>query len=326
MTFAMTCKIVFHANEHRDTDLVLNRVTEMEFESSWKEMTDRGTLTLPRNIKFFDKNKIRDVFRKGDGLTIYFGYDGNNIKEFEGYITEVSADIPIIIKFEDEMYKVRSIPVNFSSSNISLKELFKNIITGYETDVVDGVQMGAVRYSNKNVGGVIDELQSNGFYTYMRGKTVVCGKYYSDDSKEDPVTFNLERNCVSTSLNYKRKDDIKITITVTSTLSNGKKIVVENIGDKDGDIRKLTYNNIEVKAELEKLGKREYDRIKVDKLEGSITTFGIPSVRHGLKAKVVSNLYTDRNGLYYIEKVAKSFSSGGIRQEITFGEKVTTTV
>ncbi|SHH75196.1 hypothetical protein [Flavobacterium johnsoniae] len=323
MILALTCKIVFHKNEHHKEDIVMYRVTEIEVESTWKEMTSRGSITLPRNVRYFDKYNVREVFRRGDQVTVYFGYNGNNEKEFIGYISEVSADIPIVLKMEDEMFKVRKIPVNFSSKNISLKNLLETIIPGYEIDALEGVQLGAVRLSKTGVGPVLEKLQSSwGLYSYMRGKTVVCGKYYADESEYSPVNFNLERNCVSTSLNYKKKEDISLKIKVVSTLSNGKKISVENIGDKDGNERQLTFYNIEIKAELERLGKLEYEKYKVDRFEGSFTAFGIPSVRHGLKVNLKSGLYQDRNGKYYIEKVVKKFSPSGIRQEITLGDKV----
>lgn len=322
MTLTMTCKIVFHKNERR-TDIILNRATEIEIESTWKEMTDRGSLTLPRNVRYFDKYNVREAFRKGDAVTIYFGYDGNNVKEFEGYIAEVSADIPIVIKFEDEMFNVRKIPVNFSAANIGLKELLQQIVPGYKIDALEGVQLGAVRLAKTGVGSVLEKLQSDwGLYTYMRGKTVVCGKYYVDESEYEPINFNLERNCVSTALNYKKKEDVSLKIKVVSTLSNGKKVEVDSIGDKDGNERQLTFYNIEIKAELERLGKLEYEKYKVDKFEGSFTAFGIPTVRHGLKVSIKSNLYDDRNGNYYIEKVVKKFSPSGIRQDITLGDKV----
>lgn len=322
MTLAQVCKVVFHKNDRRD-EISLTRVTAIDFESTWKEVTDRGTLTLPRNVKFFDKNKIRDTFRRGDAITIYFGYDDNLVKEFEGYITEVAADIPIVIKFEDEMYNVKRLPVNFSSANVTLDQLLKTIIPGYEIDYLEGVTLGAVRLAKTQVGPVLEKLKSDwGLYTYMRGKTVICGKYYADESNDKKIKFHLERNCVSTSLNYQNKEDVQIKIKVVSTLANGTKIEVDNIGDKEGNERQLTFYNIKIKAELEKLGKLEYEKYKVDRFDGSFVGFGVPSVRHGLKCELLSSLYEDRTGTYYIEKVAKTFSDGGIRQTITLGEKV----
>lgn len=322
MILAMVCHIVFPKNDRRDT-IEMRQCTSIDFESSWKEMTSRGEITLPRKVKYFDRINIREAFRRGDEIIISFGYNHNMVEEFRGYISEVSADIPIVIKFEDEMFKVRKIPVNFSDPNISLEKLLKTIIPGYEIDALEGVQLGAVRLSKTQVGPVLEKLQSDwGLYTYMKGKKVVCGKYYSDDNPENSVNFNLERNCVSTSLNYKKKEDVSLKIKVVSTLRNGTKIEVDNIGDKEGNERQLTFYNIEVKAELERLGKLEYEKYKVDRFDGSFTAFGTPSVQHGMRANIDSALYGDRSGAYYIEKVRKTFDIGGIRQEITLGDKV----
>lgn len=323
MTLAMCCEIVFPANDRRKETIVLKRITAVEFESSWKEVTSRGSLTIPRNVSFFNKHNVKDVFRKGDEISISLGYDGNLIEEFKGYVSEVSAGIPIVIKFEDEMSKVRKLPVNFSSSNITLDKLLKTIIPGYEIDAVERVELGAVRLSKTQVGPVLEKLESEwGLHTYMRGKTVVCGKYYSDDSSIKPFNFHLEKNIVSNSLEYKNKEDVSLKIKVVSTLRNGTKIEVDNIGDPDGNERQLTFYNIESKQDLKNKGLAEYEKYKVDRFEGSFTAFGIPSVRHGLKVNLKSSLYGDRSGMYYIEKVAKKFGDGGYRQEITLGDKV----
>lgn len=320
MVLMMTSKIVFHANDRRDA-IILHQVSEIEFESSFKDLTDRGFLILPRKVKFFNKNNVKELFRRGDAITINFGYNGNNLKEFDGYITEVSADMPIVIKFEDEMYKIKMIPVNFSDPNTTLENLLRKTIPGYQIDAIQGVQLGGIRLANTTVGPVLAKLLSDwGLYTYMDGKKVVCGKYYADDDSE-MVKFHLERNCVSTDLNYRKKEDVLLKIKCVSTLVNGQKITIDNIGDPNGTERVLTFYNIEVEAELEKLGLMAYKQYKQDGYDGSFTGFGTPSVKHGMKCEVISNLYRERSGIYYIERVVKNFGAGGIRQEITLGEK-----
>lgn len=320
-TLVMVCKIVFPAVRDRK-EIVINRCSSIEFESTFKEMTSRGTLTLPRNIKFFDKYRVRDVFRRGDPVLISFGYNYAMKEEFRGYIATVSADIPIAIEFEDEMFKLRSLPVNFSARNVNLKELIQKIAPGYNVDA-DEIQLGAVRLSRTTAGAVIEKLQQDwGFFTWMDGNTIVCGKYYATKSDIPPFRFHLERNCVSTSLNYKRKEDVLIIFRYSSTDRFGKKIEVE-FGDKDyTEVVNRNFNNIKVKAELEFLAKSDYGKAKVDRFDGSFTAFGWPSVTHGLKCQLESSLYPDRSGTYYIEKVAKNFDDGGIRQQITLGQKV----
>lgn len=322
MTLAMCCKVVFHKNDRRE-EIVIHKVHAIEFQTSFKEKTSKGSISLPRNVATFDRMNVRDVFQRGDALTIYFGYNGNMVEEFSGYISRVGADIPIKIEFEDEMQRIKQMPVNYSSPNTTLKELLKAIIPGYEIDALDGVTLGSVRLAKTQVGPVLEKLKSDwGFYTWMDGRKVVCGKYYTTKTEKPTAHFHLERNCVSTALNYKRKDEVRIKIKAVSTLSNGKKISIDGIGDADGNERQLTFYNITVKAELEELARLEYERFKQDRFDGSFTAFGIPSVTHGMKVNLVSSLYEDRNGVYYVESVKKKFDRGGIRQDITLGDKV----
>jgi hypothetical protein len=324
MTLPMTCQIVFAKNDRR-SGIVLTQATEIIVESSWKLLTDTAEIVIPRKVRFFDKNNVREVFRRGDFVTISFGYNGNNNEEFRGYITEVSADIPIRIKLQDEMWKLKQMPINFSSPNISLKELLTTIAPGYKIDALEGVQIGSVRFPKTTVAAVLEKLQQdpwklNTYFKTVNGSPLlVCGKYYADDSSEVKVKFNLERNCVSSSLNYVRKDDIQILIKGVSTLSNGTKIEVE-FGDKDGQTRQLTHYN-KTKSELEILVKLDYEKSKQDRFDGSYIAFGIPSVKHGQKADLTSSLYNDRNGVYYIEGVTKTFNREGIRQVIKLDQK-----
>lgn len=322
MTLTMCCKVVFHKNERRE-EIVLRKVHGIEFTSSFKEPVSRGSLEIPRNISNFDRRRLTEVFQRGDALTIYFGYNNKMSEEFSGYITQVSADIPIKIHFEDEMFKIKQMPVNFSGQSVTLESLLKTIVPGYELNVLDGVNLGSVRLAKTQVGPVLEKLASDwGLYTYMKGKTLVCGKYYSANSDTPSAYFDLERNCVSTSLNYKRKDEIRVKIKAVSTLYNGKKISIDGIGDADGDEKQLTFYNISVVAELKELAQKEYERFKQDRFDGSFTAFGIPSVTHGMKVELKSTLYDDRSGVYYVEAVAKRFDINGIRQEITLGDKV----
>lgn len=82
MTLALNCKIVFSANERR-SGIILTQVTEIVVESSWKLLTDTAEIVIPRKVKFFDKNNVREVFRQGDFVTISFGYNGINVEEFK---------------------------------------------------------------------------------------------------------------------------------------------------------------------------------------------------------------------------------------------------
>lgn len=304
MTLAMCSKIVFPKTDTRD-EIIIRKVNAVKIESSWEMLTDTATIILPRNVKDFYKLNVKTIFKKGDPVEIYLGYDENLLLEFIGFISEVSADIPIKIKCDDYMFLLKKHPVNISMRSTKLEDLIKQIIpAGIEYDVAD-INIGTKRFPNTTAAKVLEELQENNIYSYFKGKKLVVGKIYSDDAVE-PVIFNFSQNVVDNNLQYKNKEDVLIKIKGTSTLPNGRKLTAE-FGDKGGTQQNLSYYNISVQAEVLKLVKADYEKYKIDGFEGHITAFGIPSVTHGMKAQIISYQYPDRKGLYFIKKVVKDF-------------------
>lgn len=109
-------------------------------------------------------------------MEIYLGYNGDLKLEFKGYIDVVSANYPITLKLEDEMWKLKQIPVNFVSPNISLKDFFEKVVKDYPLDIDMGVSLGAVRFSKVTLGEVMNKLQSEmSLYSFIRnGKLTVA--------------------------------------------------------------------------------------------------------------------------------------------------------
>ncbi len=318
----MCAKITFFKTETRP-EIIINKPTAVKIESSWKMLTDKASIVLPRNVKFFDKHKVKEVFKKGDAVKIELGYNGNLVTEFEGYITKVSANIPIVIECEDEMYQLKKIPVNISLKSTSLKSLFNKILPGYTVDALE-VEIGSQRFVKSTVAKVLKKLQEKeNLYSYFKeNKTLVVGKVYADDSDVKPIKIHLEKNVVNNDLNYKSKEDVLIKIKAISTLKNGNKIEVE-VGDQEGESRQLTYYNIKLKADLIKLAEADYKKYKVDGFDGTIKLFGIPIIRHGYKVELKSDLYKDRNGTYYVERTTVVFDeTPAFRRTIELGDKV----
>lgn len=320
----MVCKVTFAR-----TGMVLRNINSLHIESGWKRLTDTAELTLPRKAIFKENGKkdfkiseVKQYFKIGDPVLIELGYDGKYQKEFEGYITHVSADIPIKIKMEDEMYQLKKLPVHISLPKTSLTNLLKKIIPGYEIDALE-VELGALKFAKTTVAKVLEFLKDEySLFSYMDGKKLIVGKVYADDSALDPVKLHLEKNVVNNDLNYKDKDDVLIRITAVSTLSNGNKIEV-TVGDETGEERQLSYYGIEIEAELKKLANEDYKKYKVDGFTGSLTAFGIPYFKHGMKVNLDSDLYPDRKGLYYVEETIIDYNDAGYRRKGQLGEKVT---
>jgi len=319
----MTMKLQFpNIIDEKGQPLTIVNANSVDINSSYKQLTDTATIILPRNADLFKKYSIRELFKADDPVLIELGYDEQNEHEFEGYIAHVSADIPVVIKCENEMRKVKALPVNYSNKSVTLEKLLKDICPGYEIDALEGVALGSVRFPKTTVGKVLEKLQTDSnLYTYMKGKQIVCGKYYADDSAIEAVEFDLERAVVENSLQYKNKEDVVLKISASSLLVNGQKLEFE-FGEEGGDVMKLSYFNITAKAELEKKVKEDYAKAHRDGWDGTITVFGKPRMQHGMKVTLYSELYPDRNGTYYVDGVSKKFDENGYRQVITLGGKV----
>jgi len=306
MTYAMVAHIVFPANERRKEEISIRKPNSVKIESGWEMLTDTATITMARNVKYFDREKVREVFKKGDKVIIKLGYNGNLHTEFIGYISQVSADIPIKIKCEDSMYLLKKHPVNISLKKTHLPTLIKKIVpAGWNVDVLDA-NFGASRFPKTTTAKVLEYIQEEyNLYSYVKDEnTLVVGKIYTDDT--EVIDYDFSKNIIDDRLEYKHADDIPIKIEGVSTLSNGDKIEV-TVGDEFGEVRRLSYYNITEKVEIKRLAEIDYDRFKIDGFEGSITTIGLPIAKHGYKGNLNSNQYPDRNGIYYIKKVTKVF-------------------
>ena len=318
----MNAKVVFKATESHP-EFYIRRISEVEIETSWKMICSTAQVVLPRNIKDFNQNKVKDWFKRGDKVEIYlcYGLDEDLILEFSGYITQVSADYPITIKLEDEMWRLKQIPVNFSSKNEKLKSFVQKYVTDYPILIDAEVPLGAVNIKNKTLGEVFKKFQEDlSLYPFIRNGKLVVAKPYSDVTDKIPV-FDLERNCVSNDLNYLSKEErtVKVVAESVQNFAKTKKKLKFELGDPDP---KTTINktlSVTTLNDLQAEVRRIYDLYKKEGFDGSFTTFGIPSVQHGQKVKITSSLYNDREGVYYIDSIKKKFSRDGYRQEIELG-------
>jgi len=318
----MNAKVVFKATESHP-EFYIRRISEVEIESSWKMICSTAQVVLPRNIKDFNQNKVKDWFKRGDKVEIYlcYGLDEDLILEFSGYITQVSADYPITIKLEDEMWRLKQIPVNFSSKNEKLKSFVQKYVTDYPILIDAEVPLGAINIKNKTLGEVFKKFQEDlSLYPFIRNGKLVVAKPYSDVSDKIPV-FDLEKNCVSNDLNYLSKEErtVKVIAESVQNFAKTKKKLKFELGDPDP---KTTINktlSVTTLNDLQAEVRRIYDLYKKEGFDGSFTTFGTPSVQHGQKVKITSSLYPDREGIYYSDSIKKKFSRDGYRQEIELG-------
>lgn len=328
MSLVTNARITFPEHNGR-RELVMRKITSVHIVTSRTTLTDTAEIEIPRNVKFFENEQklsrkdITKIFRIGDPVIIELGYgiDANLVEEFRGYISApISADVPILIRCEDEMYKMKTIAVNYSAASTSIKTMMAAILPGYEVDA-EAVELGGVRLSKTTVATVLEKLTDDPWklQCYFRGKKLFIES--AERANVGDASFMMERDVIDNQLNYRNSEEVLVKVKATSVLVNGEKIDFTT-GEDGGQVVNLTYYNIELPAEIEKRAKADYQRLKKGGFDGNIVGFGKPSVQHGMRVKLVSTQYPDRDGTCYAEAITKDFVPGDYHQTITLGRKV----
>lgn len=316
-TFGMNGEIVFPSHNGRQA-FKIRRFNQVMIESSWKSLTDTAEITIPRRVKDFDRNKIDEWFREGDPVEIKLGYDLDAEMEFSGYIARISAGFPITIDCEDEMYHLKRKQVSVSIQNCTLKELLEKIAPGYNIIGDETKLVGTFRFKDKTAAECLDELKEKGIYCYFSGKDLYAMQT-TRRSVGKPTQIIIERTA-GESLQQKAVEQTKVIIELIRKI--GKKLKVEYGDDEPAKTIRFKYSGdvISEDAMLSE-AKDVYKQAKTPGMDGDITLFGIPRMRIGDVVDLKSYMYPNKNGLYYIDSVTKTFGEKGYRQKCKLGDK-----
>ena len=272
--YRVITKITF--NQHpteafpqRKGTIVYNFCNEFDFQSTWQNLTDAGTITLPKNVYIIDKSGKRvplggtnvniggfsesiPTFLLGDKVKIEWGYayydkGGNEISPmqiiFEGYISSVTSKKPFILEIQDNMYILKTVQAIggnngfFSESKYTvetmLEEMIKNAGLSFTVNKQASTSIGDFITKNETIAEVLARLRKDfHFESYFRGSELRCGsfKYIEQDAIDTgKKVFKFQQNIISDSLEYKRRDD-----TILSAVASN--IIDESTGEttKDG--------------------------------------------------------------------------------------------
>lgn len=312
-TYAIYGEVIFPAHRGR-SNILVRRFSSLKIVKSWKMLTDTAIIIIARKNNAFHSNEVRKLLKSGDPVIIKMGYDGKLFTEFEGYIENIGTGSPIVITCEDEMYKLKRKTASISKQRCTLKELIEEIAKDYKIDCED-TQLGNVRYSNMAVTEILKDLQEKaGLYSFFREGTLVVGKTTLDSK---PVKLVIEKQADES---LKEKEIKEVWVKVESFQQHGKSLIFE-IGDKGGTTLHIKQPNL-TKIEIEKIGKELYEKSQQEGLTGDITLFGVPRLEHGMSVELRSNLYSERNGSFYIDGIEKSIAKDeGYRQKLELGQK-----
>jgi hypothetical protein len=229
-----------------------------EFTSTWQNLTDSGTITLPKNVYVIDKSGRRyslggtnvnvggfsetvPTFLLGDKVKIEWGYArydnrGNEVSPlktiFEGYISSVTSKKPFVLEIQDNMYALKqhqAVGGNngfFAGSKYSvqsmLAEMIKNSGHSFTVDQTEQTVIGDFVTQNETIAEVLARLRKDyHFEAYFRGSVLRCGafKYIEQDAvNSGQKVFKFQQNIISDQLEYKRRDDTVLSAIATNTI------------------------------------------------------------------------------------------------------------
>ncbi|MBI1228219.1 MAG: hypothetical protein GC192_23500 [Bacteroidetes bacterium] len=304
----------------------------IEIESSWKDYTDTCRIMIAKKIFVkgadFASTPIQDVIASGNPVEVKLGYDGVYTTEFKGYVNYVHPKVPLVIECEDEMWKLKRTDTSarkFSGGKIS--SIIKHIAPGYTYDILDSSIGGIFRIDNdvptplKVLEKIKDVYGLYSFFRLVNGNPVlVVGKQYLNAVQTPVVKYIINENVIHNGLEYRSAEDVYVKVRVRSRQEGGKVLHNTFTGDSKGDLKSLTIPGLS-QSEVEAYAHRLYDESKTDRMEGSITTFGLPLASHGQIADINTRMSEIKHSRYYIDRVATTFGVDGFRRVVEFGAK-----
>lgn len=303
-------------------------IINIEIDKSRKTLTNTAKIEMPRNIKVrkltgpnfsFAQTDINSVIQRGASVTIQIGYDGNLLTEFTGFVAQVSADIPVVIKCQDSMWILKQNSFTHTwPKGVKVAEIISYIYTG-KTQVVD-LSIGGMVIVKQSTAQVLEGLKKFGLQCYFDNDVLIVDFAGVVHSQGNEVIYDFYQNIIDNDLEYKQKEDSLIKVVGVSKLSNGKKIQIV-AGDNEGEIHTLHYSNMD-QDQLQKIVSAEIGKLKYEGYTGTFRTFGLPLINPGDKAYLQDGKYPEHDGVYLAESVKTIFGVRGFRREITLERKL----
>jgi len=268
------------------------------------------------------KVNIADQIKSGDNVEIQLGYDGKLKTEFKGQVYRINYKNLLEVEC-DNVYSIRHNTVAKTWSQITLKDLLNEVLTGVTLyDKMPQITLYNVAYKYKSILWMLEDLRTkyNLSIFFLEDGSLYAGLTYGYSNGN--VKLNLRKNVINPDeLKWIDAADVKLKIKAIDYTRDGKKIEAE-VGDKDGEIRTISLYNVADKASLEKLASAEMEKYKYSGYRGQLTSFLIPQITPCMNADLTDPTFPSRGGSYYVESVETRYGLGGGRRISTLGIKV----
>lgn len=312
----------------RSGNLEFTQVNRVEINESVKELGNKAVIVIPRNYKEIEGLNVLSLLDRGSAVKIELGYDQKYSVEFTGFLDEIESDAPLTLHIDDEFYPWKRNNLVNTFSNVKLAEILKFAFPDYLIECPDVSIGDKFQVSNVSSYQVLLKIQEQfGFYTRLNGKNLSCLWPFELTGDISGVLhlYTFYTYTVKTSdLKYRRREDVKVRVRVTSSDRKGGKRKYEvGAKEQEGSLYSMDLPAGMTDAELKEYGDAWYNRLSFDGYSGTITGFGVPVTHAGDTLRIIDHQETDRQGSYLIDSVKITYDlKQGFERENSLSFKV----
>jgi len=322
-----------------------NYCTQIEVQSAWDTFTDTARITMPNRFRKKDGQEIvagiDNVFKRGDAVTIKVGYFPVLTQVFEGFISKIKPDSPLVFECEDEMWQLKQINlVSKEFTSATIKEVVDYAIASTSLQVVFDdatANIGNLHVDNKgfiNAVTLFEVLKKQfGYQIYFIGKVLQVRVLKSFLTLAQPAhRIGLQHNVISDNLDFQRDDDQDMMIRFESKQEDnsvltffGSKVDGETVINTTAKTAGLTHSwNIPELSEtqIKKIMNDNIDKYIWEGFTGDFTTFTEPMIDKGDRIDLLDNEHPEREGRYLVQSVETRFGINGGRQTVQLRNRV----
>jgi hypothetical protein len=348
--FILNCEIIIGGFN-------FSAVTEVTVKRSIHSFVDTANITIPASAQLTTSGELPTqsvtrtamIFKEGDPVEIWLGYDGDLQLEFEGFVRRVNGATPCIIECEGYSWLLKRKNIHKVYPPTSLKQMLEELVQGTGitlSENIPDVEIRQVAFSHSNGTAVLDWIKNNLYLAvYFMGKELYAGLSYTElperaiyvpgrvfkngsiapldyEKVQTAVPYQLGWNVVKDDqLKFRKASDVKIRVKAVC-FDEQNKPREKMAGDTDGAIRTIFVPDLRSDKELLAVAEAKANMLRYDGYEGKLTTFLQPFALPGFKTRLKDPTYKDREGTYLIESTEVKFGSGGGRRICEIGVKI----
>ncbi len=307
-----------------------HQVKNGEIRRSANLLSDTAVIEMPLRFRFANNRQANTekTIKRGDKVNIAIGNYGDNINEFQGYVSDVTAKNSVVkIACEDATFLLRKELKNKAFKKTKLKNVLQYILDNTNIKMIDNlpdVDISGFVIKNITALSALEKIKQDyglSIFINYEGKLFTgLGSTYNTGNVKCNFNKDIAGN-INSNLTFKKAEDIKLKIKAISVLKTNEKIEIE-IGDADGELRTLHTYGIENKKQLKKWAENEMGKYKYTGYSGNFTTFIKPYVMYGMRCFLIDPNYPERAGSYYVESTTTTFGVNGVRRKIELGRKI----